>query len=151
MKAFIIILRIGLLVGVLDGLAASLNAYLSSGVMPDRVFRFIASGVFGMEAFKGSGAMIVWGVMFHFLIALLWTALYLNIAVKSDWIREHHLVSGMLYGAFIWTVMEYIVLPLSNTPALAKSLSGAFIMIGIHMFVIGIPMSYMVSRYSSFK
>ncbi|MFZ6008709.1 MAG: hypothetical protein ACOYXT_00055 [Bacteroidota bacterium] len=151
MKTVIIILRIGLLIGVMDGLAASLNAYLSSGVMPDRVFRFIASGVFGVEAFKGSGAMIVWGVMFHLLIALLWTAFYLFLNAKFDWIRQHHLVSGVLYGVFIWAVMAYVVLPLSNTPTLAKSLSGALIMIGIHIFVIGIPMSHMLGRYSSYN
>lgn len=151
MKAFLIVLRIGLLIGLMDGLAAALNAYISSGVMPDRVFRFIASGVFGAEAFKGTGAMIVWGVTFHFLIALSWTALYFFMNAKFDWIRQHHLVSGVLYGVFIWAVMAYLVLPLSHTPALAKSLSGALIMIGIHIFVIGVPMSYMLSRYSSFK
>lgn len=145
-KILFAIVATGLLIGLMDGLAASLNAYLSSGATPDRVFRFIASGVFGVEAFKGSSAMVAWGVAFHFLIALLWTALYVLVAGKFCWVREHYIVSGALYGVFIWAVMEHLVLPLSNAPALTPSLRGTLIMIGIHILIIGIPMGYRTSK-----
>lgn len=146
-KIFITVLKIGLLIGLMDGIAASLNAYLASGVTPDRVFRFIASGVFGMEAFKGSTAMITWGLMFHFIIALAWTALFFLFALSFHFVKAHYLISGVLYGIFIWAVMEVVVLPLSNTPRLEHTLCGTLIMIGIHMIVIGVPMSYMINRY----
>ncbi|MFZ5971391.1 MAG: hypothetical protein ACOYXA_07340 [Bacteroidota bacterium] len=146
-KVMLAILTTGLLIGLMDGIAASVNAYFSSGATPDRVFRFIASGVFGTDAFKDSHVMVVWGVAFHFLIALLWTALYFWLATQFEWPRQHYVVSGILYGLFIWAAMTYLVLPLSNTPASKPSLPGALIMIGIHTLVIGIPMAYRVSRH----
>src|ERR1700741_772263 len=44
------ILFAGLTAGVLDILAAFISAYIVNGVTPDRVLRFVASGVFGREA-----------------------------------------------------------------------------------------------------
>jgi len=147
MKLVYPILKTGLLIGLMDGVAASLNAFLASGVTPDKVFRFIASGVFGMAAFKESGAMVAWGVVFHFVIAGIWTALFFFLATYVQHVRQYSLLSGMLYGIFVWAAMEYLVLPLSNTPALSSTLAGTLVMIGIHVLVIGIPMGYAVSRY----
>lgn len=48
------ILYAGLLVGSLDITAAFLDFYISTGNGPGGVLRFIASGVFGREAFTGS-------------------------------------------------------------------------------------------------
>ena len=54
------ILWVGFLVGSLDGLAALLLNY---NVGPTPIFKFIASGVFGADAFKGGTEMVVAGIV----------------------------------------------------------------------------------------
>src|SRR6188768_2158888 len=66
----------GLLAGLLDGTAACLQVYISRGRMPDAVFKFVASGIFGPSALSGGTMMIIWGIIFHLIIAVLWSTLY---------------------------------------------------------------------------
>ena len=72
-KTLIRILWIGLLTGTLDGLAALILNYKISAAT---IFKFIASGMFGKAAFKGGAEMVVAGVVFHYLIALLFTGAF---------------------------------------------------------------------------
>lgn len=58
-----VILWTGLLVGTLDISAAIINYTLSYQKNPVRVFQFIASGVFGKEAFSGNSSMIFYGII----------------------------------------------------------------------------------------
>ena len=62
----------GVIAGALDIAAAFIHAYLARGTQPEQVLRYIASGVFGKEAANGN-MMIVWGLLFHFLIAISFT------------------------------------------------------------------------------
>ncbi|NNU33010.1 hypothetical protein HK413_00190 [Mucilaginibacter sp. S1162] len=64
------ILWLGLVTGTLDAARAILfNLNLGPGV----IFRFIASGMFGKAAFAGGPEMVIAGVVFHYLIAYLFT------------------------------------------------------------------------------
>jgi hypothetical protein len=55
------ILLDGLLVGTADGVAAVSTNFLMKHVSTDRVFKFVASGVFGLKAFAGHHEMVVDG------------------------------------------------------------------------------------------
>ncbi|MBK6828177.1 MAG: hypothetical protein IPG86_15585 [Chitinophagaceae bacterium] len=48
-----IILSAGLLVGILDALAAVIQHFAKGGKHPEKIFQFIASAVFGPTALKG--------------------------------------------------------------------------------------------------
>ncbi|HET9747648.1 MAG TPA: hypothetical protein VFP97_18150, partial [Chitinophagaceae bacterium] len=72
-------LSAGLLAGALDIIAACIHAYLARGTQPQQVLRFIASGVFGKDAANGN-MMIVWGLLFHFLIAISFTLCFFVLA-----------------------------------------------------------------------
>lgn len=139
-------LKTGLVIGLLDGTAACVNAYLASGLSPAGVFRYVASGAFGMEAFKGGNHLIVWGILFHFIIALGWTALFYWLANRFSFLPAHFILSGAIYGILIWCVMNFVVVPLSATPPIPFRLKSALIMIGIHILVIGIPMAYLTAK-----
>jgi hypothetical protein len=136
----------GLVVGVLDGVAAAVNAYAAAGVTPDRVFKFIASGAFGRAAFEGGNGMVVWGLVFHMLIAIGWTSLYFAAATQVHALTKLWIISGLVYGIAVWVAMHWVVVPLSRTPRFTENGRGILIMIGIHMFVIGLPMAYMAMR-----
>src|SRR6478735_7381956 len=56
------ILIAGLIIGILDGLAACISAYVQREVTPGRVWRYVASGVFGKEAFDGGTPMAFMGL-----------------------------------------------------------------------------------------
>jgi hypothetical protein len=141
------VLKSGLIVGVLDAIAASLNAYLASGVGPDRVFRFVASGAVGQRAYSGGYSMVWIGLMFHFMIALGWTLLFFIALQKIKSLRGNRILTGMVYGAFVWAMMNFAVIPLSLIGPRPFPIVGTTIMIMIHLFVIGIPISFFANHY----
>lgn len=104
------ILWTGFLVGTLDGLAALLLNY---NTKPEAIFRFIASAVFGKDAFAGGAEMIVAGVVFHYLIAYLFaTAFYLLYPFAFSLLKNKYVVANV-YGGITWLVMNVVVVPLS--------------------------------------
>jgi hypothetical protein len=59
------ILFSGCIVGVMDGVAASIFSFVFRGSGPAGVFRYVASGAFGKDALAGGPEMVVWGLLFH--------------------------------------------------------------------------------------
>ena len=143
------ILKSGLIIGVLDAIAASVNAYVLNRVSPAAVFRYVASGVFGKEAFAGNWLTACWGLLFHFIIATGWTALFFVIYPKLKMVTTNMIVAGIAYGVFVWLMMNLVVVPLSQVPPGPFRISRAVIMILIHMFVIGVPIAYLANKYYS--
>jgi ribose/xylose/arabinose/galactoside ABC-type transport system permease subunit len=149
---FSTILLTGLLVGILDITAAMIKFYIDTGKGPAPIFKYIASGVFGNEAFAGGTLMVASGVIFHFIIALIFTTiLFILYPTLSRWLKNKFLI-GILYGIVIWLVMNRLVLPLSGTPTpksfdIKQAVIGALILI----FMIGIPASIIAHKYYSKK
>ena len=137
-----------LLVGTLDIAAAIIKFYIETGKGPEPIFKFIASGVFGKEAFAGGTLMIVWGAVFHFMIAFVFTlVLFLIYPVIIKWLKNKFL-TGIIYGLAIWAIMNRVVLPLSLTPQ-PKSfdIAQAGIAALILICMIGIPVALIASHY----
>jgi hypothetical protein len=150
LSLFSSILIAGLIVGTLDAIAASVFSYGFAGAMPDRVFRFVASGVFGKDAFTGNSSIAAWGLLFHFMVATGWTALFYFLYPKINFFSSSIYISGIGYGIFIWLMMNKVVIPLSNVPPAPFHFTiRTAVMILIHMFIIGIPISYLTNRYYS--
>jgi hypothetical protein len=144
-------LKSGLIVGLLDGTAACVNAYLQRRVSPPAVFRYVASGAFGTDALKGGTDMVIWGLSFHFFIAISWTFLFYFLYTRIKLLQLNKFYVGIIYGGFVWLGMNFVVLPLSNVPSLTYRLVPTVIMIGIHMFVIGLSISLLANQYFSPK
>src|SRR5262245_2700590 len=98
--AFGMILLTGLIAGSLDGLSAVVDVYLSSGRGPAIIVQYIASAVFGKEAYAGGSGMVVVGLLFHLLIATGWTALFFLIYPKIKFLSTNRVLAGILYGLF---------------------------------------------------
>lgn len=69
------ILWIGLIAGTLD-ITENLVFNLFRGITPWRVFQYIASGLIGTQAFQSGWASVMLGVILHYAIALIWTAIF---------------------------------------------------------------------------
>ncbi|WP_339881377.1 hypothetical protein [uncultured Algoriphagus sp.] len=134
----------GFLIGLLDAIAAVGHAYYFSKVGPSGVFQYIASGWFGNEAFA-SNDLIGFGVLFHFLIATIWTNLFFVLYKKFSIVRKRILISGIVYGFLLWSSMSFFVIPLSNAPILPFPLIPTIAMIGIHI-LIGLAIAFVSSK-----
>jgi len=144
------ILVTGLIAGVLDGAAAVLVYLIRGGKTPERIFNFIASGVFGPAAMTGGTPMVFAGIGFHLIIAMGWTFLYFMAARQFEVLRRHFIGAAVVYGVFVWIMMNMVVLPLSRVqmggpPTWNSILIGATVLV----VCIGFPVAVGARRYFS--
>ncbi len=107
------ILFAGLLAGALD-LGCVLVYFHAAD--PLAILRGIAAGLLGPEARKGGVVLAMLGLALHFIIALGAAAVFYAASQRVRALVAHPWVSGLLYGAVVWLVMNLVVLPLSATP-----------------------------------
>lgn len=142
-----LILLAGLSVGTLDILSACTDYYIATGKGPEGVLRFVASGVFGQQAFTGSGIMPVWGLLFHYIIAFSFTIFFFWLYPKIKFMSTYPVLTAIIYGIFMWVVTTRIVMPLSNTPPGTFHFWKAVKAILILVVMIGIPLSFIAKSY----
>jgi uncharacterized membrane protein YagU involved in acid resistance len=103
----------GIIAGILDLTYAIL---LYSPHAPIRIPQTIASGVLGAKSFDGGMSTAALGVVLHFTIALTAAVVYYLASRKLTILVDRALVSGVLYGAWVYVFMHAVVLPLSAVP-----------------------------------
>ena len=111
-KTWLIIGVAGLTAALLD----AMGAIIFLGARPAMLFKFIAMGVFGKSAMQGGKEMIVWGLIFHIIIATAWAFLFVLLWKRFPFIRRNIPATVILYGLLIWVVMNVVILPLSKVP-----------------------------------
>lgn len=138
----------GLIAGTLDITGACLDAWCSSGAMPGSILVYITKGAFGQQTSIVPPLAWVTGLLVHYCIAMCYTwLLFLLYPAVPRWLG-HPLLLGILYGAFIWTFMRFVVLPSLSHVKLAplqpvKAVRGAAIL----MIAIGIPVSWIAKHW----
>ena len=144
-RAFNAIFYGGLVVGVLDGLAAIISSGLR-GVTPTQIFQFIASGLLGRNSYNGGFATVLLGILLHFLIAYIFAAFYYRVSLNFPILIRQAVVCGVIYGIAGYFVMNYLVLPLSLTPKIPFSFTGLLTGVTIHAFCVGLPIALIARR-----
>ncbi|WP_302900793.1 hypothetical protein [Mucilaginibacter sp. BT774] len=136
----VIILQTCLLTGTLDALAAILISYK---IPPAIIFKFIASGWFGRQAMSGGTYMIVFGLIFHYLIAAFFTVILFLLYPRVVKILKSRYLVGIVYGLAIWGIMNYVVLPMTNIPKSHGHLELISLLKGIVALIvcIGLPVA----------
>ena len=148
LRAFQTIVYGGLLVGILDGLAATINAAVK-GVSPDKVFHYIASGLIGPRAsYNGGAATVMLGIVLHFTIAFGVVAVFLLLSRSFPVLVHRAVLSGVAYGIGVYFAMAYLIVPLSAVPKITFSFSGMITGLVIHVFCVGLPASLIVRSRS---
>ena len=151
-RAFPTIVWGGLLVGFLDAMDAMIYFGLRSGVTPQRIFHYIASGLIGIRASIALGAIgVALGIVLHFFIAIGAATVYYLVALKVPLLIRRPFLSGTIFGLGLYFFMNRIVVPLSAVPKNPNAvfswidlLSGFF----AHIVLIGIPIA-LIARYSA--
>lgn len=145
------ILKATLIAGVLDIIAACLNAYLLSNAMPGIVLKYIASGAFGKPAFSGGSVMILWGLFFHFIIVFTCTLTFFLIYPRVKLLQRSVLLNSILIALIAWVVTNLAVIPLSNIITPTFTISGVLLSVTILIVCIGVPISWIAKNYNQVK
>ena len=113
-----LLVRAGLLTGVIDGIFSSVLVTVFYHSTVTRLWQGVASVLLGKEAFNGGTTTALVGLLMHFGVAFGWSAVFLFLVMRSGWIRDL-LASpygvakvALMYGPFIWLVMSLAVIPL---------------------------------------
>lgn len=137
----------GLTVALLDGLDATFF-FGSLGVSAPRVWKSVASGVLGQEAFEGGAPTVALGLFLHLIIATGIVVTYALVARHWALLRERPWLVGPLYGIVVYQVMEKVIVPLSAAPFGGRQPSLPVLINGVlgHAFLIGLPAALWGSR-----
>jgi len=141
-KAWLSIFVGGMVAGGLD----LISAFMTFGAGVPRV---IAAGLLGRSAIQGGTGVYILGVALQFFIAISAAAIYYAASRRLTFLIEHPLVCGLFYGIAVYLVMNLIVLPLCALHAHGPyQLAGLIQGLLVHMFLIGLPISFSVRQFS---
>jgi hypothetical protein len=137
----------GLIAGAFDITYATVFSYFRSGVSPVRILQSVASGLLGSAAFEGGAPTAALGLVLHFVIALIFAAIYALASRYLPVLIRRPVLAGSVYGAGIYAFMNLVVLPLSRFPRkvsfpLPVLVTGLL----VHMFLIGVPIALAARR-----
>ena len=147
-KTFSYVNGAGLMVGTFDIVAALLYYYIKTGNREVfNVLKYVASGFFEKAALAGDALMIVAGLLFHYVIAFAFTAFFFWLFPHIKLLSSNKLLTGIVYGCFVWAVMNLGVVPLSKIGSRPFNPLNAFINLLILILCIGIPLSYLANNF----
>lgn len=131
------------LVGGLFGGAADLwVACTLSGLPLLAIGKAVARGWLGREKAMGGGLEVSWiGLASHFTIELVFAAVYVAASLRAPALRRLWYVAGPLYGAAIFCVMRFVVLPLSAAGYSMPPPPDLYWEIAGHVFLVGLPIA----------
>jgi uncharacterized membrane protein YagU involved in acid resistance len=135
----------GLVAGVLDA-TDGVVAFGLQGLNPIQVLQYIASGVLGKAAFSGGLATAGLGTLLHFFIAFTVAAVYVLASRKIVALKTQAIAFGLTFGALVYLVMTYTVLP--NSAVEPSPFSLALFLNGIigHALFVGLPIALYARR-----
>lgn len=148
-QSFPIILKAGLIAGILDIIAAFVSYMIKTGKNPFPILNYIASALLGKEiAYGDKTLMPILGLLLHFLIAIIFATLFYYVWPLIRKVSKNWMVIGLAYGVLVWVAMNLVVLPLSAAPGVGKhTTSGVITGMLILMVFVGLPISWVITRY----
>lgn len=146
------ILLSGFVAGSLDILTAFfVYVILLKKTTAAMLLKGIASGIFRAKAFSGGIMMAFYGLLFQFIIAYCFAIFYFLIYKYIPFLQKQIIISGLLYGIFVWCVMNLIVLPIVFVRPVTFKPDSFLIGASILMILIGLPISIITNKYYSLK
>ena len=141
------IIKAGLIVGTLDILSACTYYYIKTSNNPLNILKYVASGFFGKQANTGGTGMIAAGLAFHYAIAFAFTIFFFWLFPRIIPVLRNKILTGIVYGVFVWLVMNLVVVPMSNIGSRPFNLLNSIINAVILIVCIGIPLSFMANSF----
>jgi len=147
----LIIIWLCLVTGTLDGILSIIFSYPAN---LGQSYRYIASGLFGIAAFTAN-YMVFWGVLFHYLIASAFSAVFFLLYPNFKRVIKNKYILALVFGLIIWIISTFGILPLSNVPdikGVPKYPNQLSFIAAIISFVglslcLGLPISLIADKY----
>lgn len=150
------VLLTGLVAGILDLTIGVLGYYIMvNGHLPENiltymrnVLRYISSAAFGKEE-GNTSTMELAGFLFHFFIAISFTWFYFLIYPSIRLFHRSTLASTIIYGLFVWAIMNMLVVPLSalHTSFIPQDMKKAVFQAIVLMICIALPVTIGAKKY----
>jgi uncharacterized membrane protein YagU involved in acid resistance len=152
-SAFLAIFWGGMACGVFDITQAFIAFGLQFHLRPSQVLQSVASGLLGPKSFQGGAGTALLGLFLHFLIAFIWAVIYYMASRQITFLTARPVIAGLLYGEFVWVMMNCIVVPLSAIHRWPPRTDPASIITGpiLHTVLVGLPIALAVSRWAPLK
>jgi hypothetical protein len=132
----------GLTAGFLDHVSALASA-VTHGVSVTQAQQYVASGILGpTAAFAGGWMTSVLGLGVHFSLTTAMAGIFVATSRRFPLILRYPWYTGPAYGALIYFVMTYIIVPLSAVPSWTPARGWA--MLGgleAHCLYVGLPIA----------
>lgn len=135
----------GAIAGVCD-ITYAVVANMQRGAPWNRTLQSVASGWVGRPAFSGGMSTAALGLASHFLIALVWAAIFYAASRMVKPLGQRPFIFGPLFGALAYVLMNTVVVPLSAAPF---TLPLRWTDLLVHMFLVGLPIAVAVWRFSA--
>jgi uncharacterized membrane protein YagU involved in acid resistance len=152
-NAFLAIFWGGMACGVFDITQAFIAFGLQFHLRPSQVLQSVASGLLGPKSFQGGAGTALLGLFLHFLIAFIWAVIFFVASRQITFLTARPVIAGLLYGEFVWVMMNCIVVPLSAIHRWPPRTDPASIITGpiLHTVLVGLPIALAVSRWAPLK
>jgi hypothetical protein len=138
-----------LIAGTLD-ITDALIFYGFRGVPALGLLRFIAACLLGVSALHGGLPTAALGLGIHYTITLFWSALFLFAATRFTFLTRRAILSGLTYGAVIYILMNFVVLPLTRLPPRSHHLAPAVLINGVLALLLfmGLPIALITRHFA---
>jgi hypothetical protein len=137
-KVLTAIVAAGLTAATFDFLVAMTLNHLDAVT----IGKAVARGWYGKAAMQGGLDVALVGVVSHYAILLVAAAIFVCASLRFPILRRRAWIVGPLFGAGIYGVMHYLILPLSAVHAVANP-KGVKLVLEFcgHMFLVGLPIA----------
>lgn len=141
------VVRIGLIAGTLD-IADSLIFNAFRHITPEMIFQYIASALTGRWAFGAGMASVLLGMAIHYTIAFFWTVVYWVASGRVGVLIRRPVLCGLVYGAVVYLIMNFVVLPLTRLPHARAAMTPAARINAVlaMLFCIGLAVAVLTAR-----
>lgn len=145
-------LRLSVIGGLIIGfLHLAVQVWLVYGLLLKSPFisslQYVTSGLLGESAFAGGLATALLGLIIEFIMTIIIAGVFIVSVDQIPLLRRNVIVGSLLYGFGVFSVMNFIVQPISAAPTLPAPPTGLLIEILLeHILLIGLPLGILIQR-----
>lgn len=134
----------GLLAGLGDYFFAHFNHGWRLGV-----FQNVAGALIGLKIARAGGVpMYLLGTALHFLIGVIWAALFWGLSRRLPALLKYAVPAGLLYGLAVYLGMHCVVLPLSALQVPLKLPPLVSWPATAHLLLVGLPIALAARKFA---
>jgi len=136
----------GLLAGALDIAYAGIFWAVRADVPFSRILQSVAAGLLGPASFDGGTPTAALGLALHLSIATIMSLTYFAASLAIPALRARPWLFGGSYGAVLYAVMRWVVVPLSAASPGGGDARWVSLTLIVHIVLIGMTIALFARR-----